>query len=103
MVVIDDEVNTCTFLRTVFEAEGHICHTFVRPEEGEQYLATGPADLVMVDVYLGSTKWYRPVAAIKGSAAEHLSGHHDGECQRGDGGAGTLGRCGRLREQTAHR
>ncbi len=54
VVVIDDEVNTCTFLRTVFEAEGHSCHTFVRPEEGEQYLATGPADLVMVDVYLGT-------------------------------------------------
>ena len=54
VVVIDDEVNTCTFLRTVFEAEGHVCHAFVRAEEGEQFLASNPADLVMVDVYLGS-------------------------------------------------
>jgi DNA-binding NtrC family response regulator len=54
VVVIDDEVNTCTFLRTVFEAEGHGCQTFVRAEEAEQYLAASPADLVMVDVYLGN-------------------------------------------------
>ena len=54
MVVIDDEVNTCTFLRGVFEAEGHICHTFLRADEAERYLAESPADLVMVDVYLGS-------------------------------------------------
>ena len=43
MVVIDDEVNTCTFLRTVFEAEGHACHTFVRAEEAEQFLANNPS------------------------------------------------------------
>src|SRR5215475_1956116 len=55
VVVIDDEVNTCTFLRTVFEAEGHVCHTFVRAEAGEQFLADNLTDLVMVDVYLGST------------------------------------------------
>lgn len=55
MVVVDDEVNTCTFLRGVFEAEGHVCHTFVRPEEAEHYLSEKPADLVMVDVYLGSS------------------------------------------------
>ncbi|HZS97139.1 MAG TPA: sigma-54 dependent transcriptional regulator [Terriglobales bacterium] len=54
VVVIDDEVNTCTFLRTVFEAEGHVCHTFVRAEEGEQFLSSNPTDLAMVDVYLGS-------------------------------------------------
>jgi len=54
VVVIDDEVNTCTFLRTVFEAEGHVCHTFVRAEEAEQFLSNNPTDLAMVDVYLGS-------------------------------------------------
>jgi len=54
VVVIDDEVNTCTFLRTVFEAEGHVCHTFVRAEEGQQFLSNNPTDLAMVDVYLGS-------------------------------------------------
>jgi len=53
VVVIDDEVNTCTFLRTVFEGEGHVCHTFVRAEEGEEFLASNPTDLAMVDVYLG--------------------------------------------------
>jgi DNA-binding NtrC family response regulator len=53
IVVVDDEVNTCTFLRGVFEAEGHVCHAFVRAEEAEQYLSDKPADLVMVDVYLG--------------------------------------------------
>src|ERR1700751_5840225 len=54
VVVIDDEVNTCTFLRTVFQAEGHVCHTFLRAEEGEQFLASNPTDLAMVDVYLGN-------------------------------------------------
>src|ERR1700693_5181716 len=53
VVVIDDEVNTCTFLRAVFEAEGHGCSTFLRAEEAELYLAANHADLVMVDVYLG--------------------------------------------------
>ncbi len=53
VVVIDDEANTCAFLRAVFEAEGHTCHTFLQAEEGEQYLASNEADLVMVDVYLG--------------------------------------------------
>jgi len=51
--VIDDESNTCAFLKAVFEAEGHECHTFLRPEDAEQYLAANEADLAMVDVYLG--------------------------------------------------
>src|ERR1700741_2313189 len=54
VVVIDDEVNTCTYLKAVFEAAGHVCHTFLHPEEAERYLAANDADLVMVDVYLGS-------------------------------------------------
>jgi DNA-binding NtrC family response regulator len=54
VVVIDDEANTCTYLKAVFEAEGHVCHTFLQPEEAERYLAANDADLVMVDVYLGS-------------------------------------------------
>jgi len=54
VVVIDDEANTCAFLQAVFEAEGHSCRTFLRAEEAEQYLASNEADLVMVDVYLGS-------------------------------------------------
>ena len=54
VVVIDDEANTCTFLKAVFEAEGHGCHTFLRAEEAEQYVANNEVDLVMVDVYLGA-------------------------------------------------
>ena len=54
VVVIDDEANTCTFLRAVLEGEGHVCQTFLRAEDGERYLAGNDADLVMVDVYLGA-------------------------------------------------
>jgi DNA-binding NtrC family response regulator len=54
VIVIDDEPNTCSFLQAVFTAEGHECHTFVRPEDAEQYLSSAEADLAMVDVYLGA-------------------------------------------------
>ena len=54
VIVIDDEPSTCSFLQAAFRAEGHECHTFVRPEEAERYLANGDADLAMVDVYLGA-------------------------------------------------
>jgi DNA-binding NtrC family response regulator len=53
-MVIDDEPNTCSFLEAVFTSEGHECHTFLRPEDAELYLNSNEADLVMVDVYLGS-------------------------------------------------
>jgi len=54
VIVIDDEPNTCAFLQAAFTAEGHQCHTFVRPEEAERHLANAEADLAMVDVYLGA-------------------------------------------------
>src|SRR5512146_1223744 len=54
VVVIDDEPNTCSFLRSFFEAEGHECHTFLRADEAEAHLAANEADLALVDVYLGS-------------------------------------------------
>jgi DNA-binding NtrC family response regulator len=54
VVVVDDDPGTCDFLRAVFSAEGHECAAFLRAELAEQYLAGNPADLVMVDVYLGS-------------------------------------------------
>jgi DNA-binding NtrC family response regulator len=54
VVVVDDEANACTFLRAVFEGEGHVCRTFLRAEDAEPYLADNDADLVMVDVYLGA-------------------------------------------------
>jgi DNA-binding NtrC family response regulator len=54
VIVIDDEPSTCAFLQAAFTAEGHQCHTFVRPEEAERHLASAEADLAMVDVYLGA-------------------------------------------------
>jgi DNA-binding NtrC family response regulator len=54
VVVIDDEPNTCSFLRSFFQAEGHECHTFLRADEAEQHLTAGEADFALVDVYLGS-------------------------------------------------
>jgi len=54
VIVVDDDANTCSFLQAVFTAEGHECRTFLRPEDAEQYLSSAGADLVMVDVYLGS-------------------------------------------------
>ena len=54
VVVVDDEPSACAFLQAVFTAEGHECHTFLRPEEAEQHLAANEADLAMVDVYLGA-------------------------------------------------
>ncbi|HEX6908138.1 MAG TPA: sigma-54 dependent transcriptional regulator [Terriglobales bacterium] len=54
VIVIDDEPNTCAFLQAAFTAEGHQCHTFVRPEDAERHLANAEADLAMVDVYLGA-------------------------------------------------
>jgi len=54
VVVLDDDPGTCEFLRAIFTAEGHDCQTFLRPDVAEQHLGANPADLVMVDVYLGA-------------------------------------------------
>jgi DNA-binding NtrC family response regulator len=54
VLVVDDDPNTCSFLKAVFVAEGHQCHTFLRAEEAEQYLNENVVDLAMVDVYLGA-------------------------------------------------
>src|SRR5437016_434806 len=54
VIVVDDDADTCSFLRAVFTAEGHECRTFVRPEDAEHYLSSAEADLAMVDVYLGA-------------------------------------------------
>jgi DNA-binding NtrC family response regulator len=54
VIVVDDEPSTCSFLQAVFEAEGHECRAFSQTEEAERYVAANPADLVIVDVYLGS-------------------------------------------------
>ena len=54
VAVVDDEPSACSFLEAVFEAEGHECHTFLRPEEAERFLSANQADLAMVDVYLGA-------------------------------------------------
>lgn len=54
VVVIDDDPNTCAFLKAVLTAEGHTCDVMLRADEAERHLACHPADLAMVDVYLGS-------------------------------------------------
>lgn len=54
VVVIDDDPNTCSFLKAVLTAEGHTCDVMLRAEDAERHLAQNPADLAMVDVYLGS-------------------------------------------------
>lgn len=54
VVVIDDDPNTCAFLKAVLTAEGHTCDVMLRAEDAERHLAQNPADLAMVDVYLGS-------------------------------------------------
>jgi CheY-like chemotaxis protein len=56
VLVVDDDPNTCSFLKAVFTTVGQQCHTFLRPEEAEQYLNKNEADLAMVDVYLGAIK-----------------------------------------------
>ena len=53
VVVVDDEADTCAFLKAAFTAEGHRCQTFTRAEDAERYLVANPADLAMLDVYLG--------------------------------------------------
>ncbi len=54
VVVIDDEPDTCSFLEAVFAAEGHECEAFRDPQRAESHLAEHHADLVMVDIYLGT-------------------------------------------------
>ncbi|PYX88431.1 MAG: hypothetical protein DMG68_08540 [Acidobacteria bacterium] len=55
VVVIDDDPNTCAFLKAVLTAEGHSCDVMLRAEDAERLLAQNPVDLAMVDVYLGSS------------------------------------------------
>ncbi len=53
IVVIDDEPNTSAFLKAALTAEGHECHEFLRGAPAAEYLETNPADLALVDIYLG--------------------------------------------------
>jgi len=54
VVVIDDDADTCAFLRTVFSEEGHDCQAFLNAESAERHLAANKADLALVDIYLGT-------------------------------------------------
>jgi DNA-binding NtrC family response regulator len=67
VVVVDDEADTCAFLKSVFMAEGHQCQTFTRAEDAERYLAANPADLVMLDVYLGSSNGIDLLQSLRAS------------------------------------
>ncbi len=66
VVVIDDEPNTCSFLQAVFQAEGHECQAFLRAEEAQRYLAATPADLAMVDIYLGAANGIELLRDLRG-------------------------------------
>ncbi len=55
VVVVDDDTNTCAFLKSVFVAEGHECQSFTRSEDAEHHLTISSADMAILDVYLGST------------------------------------------------
>ena len=54
ILVLDDDPDICLFLRAAFTAEGHLCETFLRPEDAEQHLRHSACDLAMIDVYLGA-------------------------------------------------
>ncbi len=65
VVVIDDEADTCAFLRAVLTAEGHDCRTFLNAEAAERHLADYPADLALVDIYLGDVNGIDLLARLK--------------------------------------
>jgi DNA-binding NtrC family response regulator len=54
VIVVNDELNTCSFLQRAFAAEGHDCKAFLRPDKAEEYLASGEADVALVDVRVGA-------------------------------------------------
>lgn len=54
VIVVDDDPDTCSFLRAVFEAEGHQCDAFLCSSDAELHFRNNRADLALVDVYLGT-------------------------------------------------
>ncbi len=54
VLVVDDEPNACSYLETVFTAEGHECVAFLGAGEAEAYVAGHEVDLALVDIYLGA-------------------------------------------------
>jgi DNA-binding NtrC family response regulator len=79
VIVVDDEPNTCSFLRSALVAEGHECTSFLRSAPAEQHLAAQPADLALVDIYLGSESGlelvHRLRAACPGIYAVIMTAH----------------------------
>ena len=65
VVVIDDEADTCAFLRAVLTAEGHDCRVFLNAEAAERHLADYHADLALVDIYLGKVNGIDLLARLK--------------------------------------
>ena len=53
VLLVDDEPNTCAYLKSALTAEGHTCHDFLRAGPAEEFLAANEVDLALVDVYLG--------------------------------------------------
>jgi DNA-binding NtrC family response regulator len=53
IVVVDDDPSICAFLQAAFTADGHQCETFLDANGAEAYLRDHPADLALLDVFLG--------------------------------------------------
>ena len=70
VVVVDDEPNTCAFLRSALVAEGHECVTFLRSAPAEQHVAQHPADLALLDIYLGSESGLELVQRLRAICPE---------------------------------
>jgi len=65
VVVIDDEADTCAFLRAVLTAEGHDCRVFLNAASAEKHLVDYHADLALVDIYLGETNGIELLARLR--------------------------------------
>ncbi len=55
VLVIDDDSATCLLLQASAELRGHRCAIVRTAEEAEKYVREHEVDLVLIDVYLGST------------------------------------------------
>ena len=55
VLVVDDDRSTCLFLRAVLEAYNVQCAVAHSAEQAEAFVRENDADLVMLDIYLGSS------------------------------------------------
>jgi DNA-binding NtrC family response regulator len=65
VLVVDDDRSTCLFLRTALEALGLQCASVHTSEEAEAFVREHDADLVLLDVYLGSSNGIDLLARLR--------------------------------------